>query len=376
MKKILLYVLTIITFILLIIAKDTNIFLSIFLLFIPLLVNVLFLKQEGLEIIRYNKITIIFYITICIIYYFVTYDPIATLILLLLMITYYFYNPKLKIQEEFLYVDKIIVSKKIDIPSRIFNNYKNAGIDLIKAESTEEGFFIKNNKELIKYYHEIELNRAKYENLVRSKKIQFISSLIVPFIIIFVFVFKLPNPLTNTNLLIIYFIISLTNIFLTIFLPSEQDIMQRKTRIEGDKLFSKEEKLFIYVNIFCVIAAITIPYMSILYSTNKQDIINNVFMTSFIITNFINIFYHINDSPTLTNIIKLILNKISILIIIINLLTFYIIHFLYDKYNILKGTNYLKILLIALVMIGWEDIIKLARFLKNRKKVKNGRNNK
>ena len=227
------------------------------------------------------------------------------------MLIYYFYNPKTSIEEKYLYADKIILTKKISIPSDIDIKYKNAGIELIKATKidTNENLIATNSRDLIKYYHEIELNRFKYENLVRSHKIHFITSLIIPFFIVFIFVLKITNPLNSINLLLIYFIFAMTNLFLSIYLPSEQDIMLRPPRKKGAELYSKEEKLFIYANIFSFIAAITIPYMFVLYSTDKIDIINYVLLISITITNFVNLSYHLNDSPTLINIFKLLFNK-------------------------------------------------------------------
>ena len=373
MKKILLYILMIITFILIIISKETNLFLAFSLLFIPLILDVYFIKKEGLEIIRYDKIIILFYVVISVIFFFITNSIISSSIILLLMLIYYFYNPKYKIEEKYVYVDKIKISNN-NISPKLRNNFIKAGISIINTPE-EKVLTAENNKELLKLYHEIELNRSYYENLVRCKKLHIISSFLIPFVIVFIFISQLPNPLNITNLLLIHFLLAVTNIFLAIYLPSEDDIMLRKPRQKKDILFSKEEKLFINVNIFSTLAAITIPYMFILYASTNQNIAMYVFMCSVVLTNLLNIAYHLNDSPSLKNLGRLLYNKIYLLIILISSISLIIIHYKYDQYNIFQPINYIKLFIIIFISIGWEDIIKLARFLKNRKKNKNVKNN-
>ncbi len=373
MKKILLLIFTTMNIILIIIAKDTNIFLSFLLLFTPLIIDIIINKKDGITITKYNKVTILFYVVISIMYYFITYNFLDTIILLLLMTTYYLYRPKLILNKEYIYINRIIFTKKAKIDTNLIDKYKRAGfiIDSQNKYDIDETSLVANNiKDLENYYFEIEKNRIKYENLVRSRKYQLVSSFIIPLIITFIFVFQIPNPLNNTILLTTYFLLSITNIFLSVFLPSEQDIMERNPRKPNDTLFSKEEKLFIIVNIFSTLIAITIPYMIILYSTENTVITSYVFIVSLIITNLINVAYHLNDSLTVINLIKYIFNKIYMSIIITSLTTFIIMHQFYDKYNLFKPINYLKLVIIIIIAIGWEDIIKIARFTKKRKRDK------
>ena len=375
MKQILLLILTIISFILLIISKEINIFLAFFLLFIPLIIDYFIHQREGIEIIKYNKVIIFFYLIITVISYFLTNNLITSSLILLQLLLYYFYNPKLSIQEEYIYVDTIILKNNIKPSRSIKEKYNKAGINLInKTTNNSSSLIARSNTELTELYYKIENNRQKYENLVRGKKIQLITSFVIPFVLVFTFIFKLPNPLNNINLFIINFLFSLNNIYLVVLLPSEKDIMTRKPRKKNEQLFSSEEKLFIYVNIFCYIAAITIPYMLILYNSNDLNLNNYVFLLSLIITNIINIAYNLNDSPTIINIFKYLINKIYITIIIISIIIITLIHFIYSRYSSFGIINTIKLLIIIIIIIGWQDIIKLARYLKIRKKDKNDRN--
>ena len=375
MKKLLLFLITII-FILTIISKEINILISFLLLYVPLAINYYYSLKDGEEIVIKNKIIYIFYILISVIYYLITKDYLATSILLLILISYHIFNPRIIIEEKYLYANKIFYDKRTSIPKTITNKYKNAGIDIIKDKKNKEEIIVANsNEELEKIYEEIKKNRYKYENLVRTKKLHIITSFILPAIVLFIYIFDLPNPLTITTMLLIFFLYSITNIFLSIYLTSEKDIMDRKPRKKGDIIFSKEEKLFIIVNIFSNIMAITLPYMSITYNSNNNIITIYAFMIAIIFTNLVNIAYHLNDSMTIKNIFLSIINKIYLTIIITSIAILFYSRHIYDYFNLFHFLNYLKILLISFLAIAWEDIIKLARYINIKKGIKHGRDN-
>ena len=372
MKKILLYSLTIITYILIIISKETNAFLSFFLLIIPLLINN-YLTKDSSTLLKYNKIFLIFYLTITIIYYFITYNPSSTLILLFQMLLHYFYTPNLTPQKDLLYTDKIIVKKTVTIPPQLRKDFSRAGI--IIENNNNEKKVVNSAKELSNLYNDIKQIRINYENQVRTLKMHIISSFIIPSIIVFIFITKLPNPLDISNVQLLYFLLYLTNSFLFCYLPSEKDIMLRRPRQRNSPLFSKEEKLFMGINIFCFMTAITIPYMYSLFISTNEYLSKYLFIISIVIVNIINIAYNLNDSLTIVNLIKSVINKIFLAIIATSTIIIILIHYLYNQYNIYKLSNIPQLIIILFLIISWEDIIKIARYLKLRKKEKNDRNN-
>ena len=372
MKKLLLYSLTIITYILIIISKETNAFLSFFLLIIPLLINN-YLTKDSSTLLKYNKIFLIFYLTITIIYYFITYNPSSTLILLFQMLLHYFYTPNLAPQKDLLYTDKIIVKKTVIIPPQLRKDFSRAGI--IIENNNNEKKVVNSAKELSDLYNAIKQIRINYENQVRTLKMHIISSFIIPSIIIFIFITKLPNPLDISNVQLLYFLLYLTNSFLFCYLPSEKDIMLRRPRQKDSPLFSKEEKLFMGINIFCFMTAITIPYMYSLFISMNEYLSKYLFIISIVIVNIINIAYNLNDSLTIVNLIKSVINKIFLAIIATSTIIIILIHYLYNQYNIYKLSNIPQLIIILFLIISWEDIIKIARYLKLRKKEKNDRNN-
>ena len=285
---------------------------------------------------------------------------------------------KLKIEEDILYTKEIFIKKNIVIPENLKKDFLKAGITIKnntqsnKNINTIKSIEIPRNdsyfkQELESLYRQIKINRNRYENLIRSKKYKIVSSFIIPFIIVFIYIFNLPNPITILVVLFTYFLYTITNVFLSIFLPSEKDIMKRKPRIKGENLYSKEEKLFIIVNIICNIIAITIPYMSIIYNTNNPIIASYTLMITIIIANIVNIAYHIDDNLTIINLLTSFNSIIYITIIITSIAITVNINKIYYIYHIYPIVNYLKIVIISLFAIAWEDIIKIARYLHSKK---------
>lgn len=368
MKNYLLLFITIIVFVLTIISKEINLFLSFILLFFPILINYYFSKKEGIEIRINSKIILLFYLFTCVLYYLISKDHLSCIILYLLQISYLFYNPRLKIEEDILYTKEIFIKKNVVIPENLKKDFLKAGITIKNnTQSNKNINTIKSIKELESLYRQIKINRNRYENLIRSKKYKIVSSFIIPFIIIFIYIFNLPNPITILVVLFTYFLYTITNVFLSIFLPSEKDIMKRKPRIKGENLYSKEEKLFIIVNIICNIIAITIPYMSIIYNTNNPIIASYTLMITIIIANIVNIAYHIDDNLTIINLLTSFNSIIYITIIITSIAITVNINKIYYIYHIYPIVNYLKIVIISLFAIAWEDIIKIARYLHSKK---------
>lgn len=281
-------------------------------------------------------------------------------------------------EEEYLSINKVITT--IKPTDKLIKKYKKAGIIIenitkkINKQNTNEIIYEYNN--LDNLYLKIMNARVTYDNYIKALKYNFITY--IPLLLIYIFVPLAGFPfLYRYPLMFIYKLVTLINTELIYkHLPYDNDVENRKPK-PYNMFIEKQEILFTIIETLVITFALSIVYMYILAADGNIVLANSILMILFTFTNIFITIVHISEKPLYKNIIIIFKNIRLIIWLIIMLLLSYLISYAHT-YNIyyIGIQNYSGCILIGFLFTLTYEIIKLARYTTVKGVKKNVKNNK
>lgn len=229
---------------------------------------------------------------------------------------------------------------------------------LINKSITKKEF-----KNLNDLYEKIYYSRGVHDNYIRT--IKYLVATYTPIILSYLFLGLLNFPVTYNLLLV-----SLLKLFTTIssrlifkYLPFDKDIMTRQVK-PSNLIISNQELFLLIIDTFLVFFCISLPYMYVLAKGAGLLFANSIYFSLFSITNIFIVYYYLNDSSFILNILKYIKELRIHLITIIYIL--FIIFINNNNYFLTRNIafhNILGCLIISTITLLIMELTKVVRFI-------------
>lgn len=231
--------------------------------------------------------------------------------------------------------------------------------------------------DLDKLYKDIYASRGEVDTFVRTIKYLIITY--IPIFLSYLFLSMIQFP-WNYNLMLVVLLKIITLLSSRVIyskIDYDVDLMERGYFLEG-KYFSKQEKMFLFIQSILIMCFITLPYMFILAQGGSQAFANTLLYIIFIYSNLFMTISYLSEENLFKNLIKLWKNK-RILLFSISciILTLYFNFFDYFMTRNIEVHNYVACICFGFIPVLFNEYIKLARYMTKKGRRKNEfKNNK
>ena len=306
----------------------------------------------------------------------IIYIPITISVLALPLNSIELYKIYFKDEEKYTYIKKIITKEKIT--KELEKKYKLANIIITddKKQITNDNTTIECNKKLDKLYEKIMNARSLHNRYINTIEYNYrtLGPLLITYILLAIIRFPIEYYLSLSLSLKLYTIISSNILYMK--LPYDKDVETRLPK-PLNMFIEKQEILFILIEILALVFGICIVYMYLLLINGAMRILNTIFITIFIYCNIFTTLVHFSESPLYKNIIKAIINIRFIIYLLISILFTIMINYVYIFNTIKMGLkNYSSSIIVAFICSISYELIKLARYTTVKGVKKNVKNNK
>ncbi len=264
---------------------------------------------------------------------------------------------------------KYFKSKEEITNKDIYNNISIPNFNIIKPYILDTTLVLEDDTNIKETYNNIKDSRGKIDNLLRANKIKNILfiSLLLTIILLHIFDFKTSFSL---DYLTITIILCMIVSYLSLLFPYDSDIMKRKPLYKNNQLTSKEDIFFNIISIVSISIGSTLIYMYLIANQIEVTDAMPYLYTSILLSNLFTIIYLYSERISILNFILSF--KCLVMLIIYLFYIFYIYIYLTKP---IIWINILIIVIINIIIIYWQDMIKLFRYLTIRKSDKNAKNN-